>query len=58
MAKPQKAELANAPRPRLYLVTPPIGDAAGFAATLAAALAAADVAAVLLRLKPDATSAR
>jgi thiamine-phosphate pyrophosphorylase len=38
------------PAPRLYLVTPPVADAAAFAAPLAAALAAGDVAAVLLRL--------
>jgi thiamine-phosphate pyrophosphorylase len=38
------------PEPRLYLVSPEIADAAGFADTLAAALAGAEVAAVLLRL--------
>src|ERR1700730_11975863 len=38
------------PDPRLYLVSPEVADAAGFAGTLAAALAGADVAAVLLRL--------
>lgn len=38
------------PQPRLYLITPPIADAAAFAPTLKAALAAGDVAAVLLRL--------
>jgi thiamine-phosphate pyrophosphorylase len=38
------------PKPRLYLMTPSIEDAAAFAAPLAAALAAGDVAAVLLRL--------
>lgn len=38
------------PQPRLYLVTPPIVDAAAFAGPLADALAAGDVAAVLLRL--------
>jgi thiamine-phosphate pyrophosphorylase len=42
---------APRPKPRLYLVTPVIEDAAAFAAPLAAALAAGDVAAVLLRLK-------
>lgn len=42
------------PAPRLYLVTPEIEDPASFAPQLDAALAAADVAAVLLRLKPDA----
>jgi len=35
---------------RLYLVTPPVEDAAAFAPALEAALAAGDVAAVLLRL--------
>jgi thiamine-phosphate pyrophosphorylase len=38
------------PAPRLYLITPPVADAAQFAGDLSAALAAADVAAVLLRL--------
>jgi thiamine-phosphate pyrophosphorylase len=38
------------PQPRLYLMTPPVGDAAAFAGPLASALGAADVAAVLLRL--------
>jgi thiamine-phosphate pyrophosphorylase len=41
---------ADAMTPRLYLVTPPVGDAAAFARALDAALGAADVAAVLLRL--------
>lgn len=36
--------------PRLYLVTPPVEDAAGFSRDLVAAIEAADVAAVLLRL--------
>ena len=36
--------------PRLYLVTPPVGDAAAFSGELATALEAADIAAVLLRL--------
>jgi thiamine-phosphate pyrophosphorylase len=36
--------------PRLYLVTPPIGDAGAFARPLDAMLGTADVAAVLLRL--------
>jgi thiamine-phosphate pyrophosphorylase len=36
--------------PRLYLVTPPVEDAAAFAPRLGAALDAADIAAVLLRL--------
>lgn len=38
------------PQPRLYLMTPPVGDATAFAGPLAEALAAGDVAAVLLRL--------
>ena len=38
------------PKPRLYLMTPSIEDAAEFAELMAAALAAGDVAAVLLRL--------
>jgi thiamine-phosphate pyrophosphorylase len=37
--------------PRLYLVTPAVGDAGAFAPALAEAVAAADVAAVLLRLE-------
>ena len=40
------------PAPRLYLVTPPVKDAAAFARALEPALGAADVAAVLLRLAP------
>ncbi len=48
----QRAQQAGPrPKPRLYLVTPPIDDAAAFAPQLAAALTAGDVAAVLLRLK-------
>jgi thiamine-phosphate pyrophosphorylase len=35
--------------PRLYLITPPIRDAAAFAPTLAAALGAGDIACLLLR---------
>ena len=38
------------PAPRLYLMTPPVGDPAGFADALAAALGATDIAAVCLRL--------
>jgi thiamine-phosphate pyrophosphorylase len=37
--------------PRLYLVTPALGDTAAFARSLDAALAAGDVAAILLRLE-------
>src|SRR5262245_7125858 len=49
MPHPQQNQ-SQAFRPRLYLVTPAIDDAAGFARELAAALNAADVAAVLVRL--------
>jgi thiamine-phosphate pyrophosphorylase len=42
--------------PRLYLLTPPIDDAAGFARALEPVLAAADIAAVLLRLAPGGES--
>jgi thiamine-phosphate pyrophosphorylase len=38
------------PAPRLYLVTPPLGDPQGLLPDLARAFAAADIAAVLLRL--------
>ena len=51
MATPHRAE-AKRPAPRLYLVTPVIEDAAGFADTLRGAIETADIAAVLLRLKP------
>jgi thiamine-phosphate pyrophosphorylase len=40
----------GAPRPRLYLVTPQIDDAAEFAPALDGAIARGDIAAVLLRL--------
>jgi len=56
MAKPQPAEIKRT-APRLYLVTPPVGEPGAFASSLASALGAADVAAVLLRLKPDAERA-
>ncbi len=39
------------PRPRLYLLTPQLGDATAFTNDLDAALTAGDVAAVLLRLE-------
>ncbi len=39
------------PTPRLYLVTPPLGDTAAFVRELSAALEAGDIAAVLLRLE-------
>ncbi|AXK83989.1 thiamine phosphate synthase [Pseudolabrys taiwanensis] len=48
-SRPKQAE--PRPQPRLYLVTPPVGDARAFAARLAAAMPAGDVAAVLLRLE-------
>ncbi|HZP77676.1 MAG TPA: thiamine phosphate synthase [Pseudolabrys sp.] len=54
MAAPRPA---SRPEPCLYLVTPEIDDAAAFAGTLAAAMGAADVAAVLLRLRPDGENA-
>ena len=38
------------PQPRIYLITPPVEDAAAFAATLSSALDTGDVAAALLRL--------
>jgi thiamine-phosphate pyrophosphorylase len=41
---------SQASAPRLYLVTPPLSDAAAFSRDLATALESADVAAVLLRL--------
>jgi thiamine-phosphate pyrophosphorylase len=47
-SRPKHAE--PRPAPRLYLVTPRVGDPAAFVAPLAAALTAGDVAAVLLRL--------
>ncbi len=44
------------PQPRLYLVTPPLADSAGFPDALEAALGAADVAAVLVRIADDSES--
>ena len=49
-SRPSKAE--PRPKPRLYLVTPPVADADAFAAELSVALSAGDVAAVLLRFAP------
>jgi thiamine-phosphate pyrophosphorylase len=49
-SRPKQAD--PRPAPRLYLVTPQLGDTATFAPQLAAALGAGDVAAVLLRLQP------
>jgi len=43
---------AQRPRPRLYLVTPPLTDTASFARDVGAVLEAGDVAALLLRLEP------
>ncbi len=48
-SRPNQAE--PRPQPRLYLLTPPLAETAGFAAPLQAALETADVAAVLLRLQ-------
>ena len=42
---------SNQQRPRLYLVTPPLGDPASFLPDLGAVLAAGDIAALLLRLE-------
>jgi thiamine-phosphate pyrophosphorylase len=50
-SRPKHAE--PRPAPRLYLVTPRLGDPTAFMDPLAAALAAGDVAAVLLRLADD-----
>lgn len=44
------------PAPRLYLVTPPVQDAAAFAQILEASIGGADIAAVLLRLAPGGES--
>jgi thiamine-phosphate pyrophosphorylase len=43
--------MTNPSRPRLYLVTPPLGEAPSFLRELRTALAAGDVAALLLRLE-------
>ncbi len=50
MLSPQSQ--AEPKRPRLYLITPAVADAAAFAGALEPVLAAADVAAVLLRFAP------
>jgi len=52
MAIPDRKAIPPRAAPRLYLVTPPIDDAAACADNLGAALNAADVAAVLMRLAP------
>ena len=50
-APAKRGQISMAPhRPRLYLLTPPLGDTAGFASNLEAVLDAGDIAAVLLRL--------
>jgi thiamine-phosphate pyrophosphorylase len=51
MVKMQTADVVR-PAPRLYLVTPAIGEPGEFSGALEEALDAADVAAVLLRLVP------
>jgi thiamine-phosphate pyrophosphorylase len=49
-SRAQSGVTARKPRQRLYLITPLVDDAAGFAAELERALGSGDVAAVLLRL--------
>ena len=44
--------MTNSPRPRLYLVTPQLGDTATFLRDLGPVLEAGDIAALLLRLEP------
>jgi thiamine-phosphate pyrophosphorylase len=44
--------MTSAPRPRLYLVTPQLGDPASFLRDLGPVLEAGDIAALLLRLEP------
>jgi thiamine-phosphate pyrophosphorylase len=46
------AAMTSTPRPRLYLVTPSLGDTASFLRDLGPVLDAGDIAAVLLRLEP------
>ena len=46
------AAMTSAPRPRLYLVTPQLGDPASFLRDLGPVLEAGDIAALLLRLEP------
>jgi thiamine-phosphate pyrophosphorylase len=52
MGTPGRNAVPPRAAPRLYLVTPPVDDAAACADKLAVALKAADVAAVLMRLAP------
>jgi thiamine-phosphate pyrophosphorylase len=54
MAPRRQVSPRERPPTRLYLISPPIEDARGFAADLKAALEAADIAAVLLRFPGDA----
>jgi thiamine-phosphate pyrophosphorylase len=49
-SRAQSGVTARQPRQRLYLITPLVDNAAGFAAALERALGSGDVAAVLLRL--------
>jgi thiamine-phosphate pyrophosphorylase len=44
--------MTSPPHPRLYLVTPPLGDPTAFLRDLAPVLEAGDIAALLLRLEP------
>jgi thiamine-phosphate pyrophosphorylase len=44
--------MTNSPRPRLYLVTPPLGDPTAFLRDLGSALEAGDIGALLLRFDP------
>ena len=48
----RKRSMTDFIKPRLYLITPPVADAEGFAPALKAALGAGDVACVLLRFAP------
>lgn len=52
MGTPGRNAVQPRAAPRLYLVTPPVGEPAGWTDKLAAAQKAADVAAVLARLAP------
>jgi thiamine-phosphate pyrophosphorylase len=48
---PARSSMSSERRPRLYLVTPQLGDTASFAGRIGAALQAGDIAACLLRLE-------
>ena len=52
MTARQRSPEPERPAPRLYLVTPRVGDPVSFSGVFAAALKGGDVAAVLLRLEP------